>query len=165
MSEQEIAELGTAFASFLNVFRACFRNRPAKWLLAWSGMMERFLFSGGSIMARSRGRSAARERYWRGILFDWEASGLSVSAYCRRHGVAQPSLYYWRRELASRDRVVDAPGNSLVRRAEPAFVPVRVVGSEPIEVVMRSGQVVRVAAGFDPTHLRAVVSALEAKPC
>jgi transposase-like protein len=96
---------------------------------------------------------------------DWEASGLSVSAFCRTYDISQPSFYYWRRELVIRDGLVAHRSDSPVQVIKPAFVPVRVVGQAPIEVVVRSGQVVRVAAGFDATHLRAVVEALEAKPC
>jgi hypothetical protein len=44
-------------------------------------------------------------------------------------------------------------------------VPVRVLPTPILKVVVRTGQVVRVMAGFDAAHLRAVVAALGAKPC
>src|SRR5262245_11819660 len=117
-----------------------------------------FPLPGGSIMARIRQRSAAREQFWREMLAEWKTSGLSVRAFCGRHHLAEPTCYYWRQELARRDRGVKARGESAASSmTAPAFVPVRVVAGEPIEVVVRSGQVVRVAAGFDASLLRAVV--------
>ena len=116
-------------------------------------------------MARIRQRSAAREQFWRGMLAEWKISGLSIRAFCGRHHLAEPTFYYWRQELARRDRRLTARGEPATSATAPAFVPVRVVANEPIEVVVRSGQVVRVAAGFEPAHLRAIIDALEAKPC
>lgn len=116
-------------------------------------------------MARIRARSAAREQFWRRMLADWKSSGLAVRAFCRRHHLAEPTFYYWRQELARRDRQPSACREPATLVTPPAFVPVRVVAHEPIEIVVRSGQIVRVAAGFDATHLRAIVEALEAKPC
>jgi hypothetical protein len=53
--------------------------------------------------------------------------------------------------------------------ADSLFVPVRLVEDSPpagaVEVVLRGGRVVRVAAGFAAETLRAVVAALEERPC
>ena len=112
-------------------------------------------------MARIRRRNVAREQRWRKTLTDWKASGLSVSAFCRAREVRVSSFYYWRRELALRDHCVGRSA-ATVATAAPAFVPVRVVTVQPIEVVVRSGQTLQVGPGFDAAHLRAVVAALEA---
>jgi transposase-like protein len=92
---------------------------------------------------------------------DWKASGLSISAFCRTRDVTEASFYYWRRELADRGHRGGQGDATPISVTEPAFVPVRVVATEPIEVVVRSGQILRVGTAFDPSHLRAVVSALE----
>jgi hypothetical protein len=42
---------------------------------------------------------------------------------------------------------------------------VRVVADQPLELVLRSGLVLRVPPGYDAHHLRAVVVALEGEPC
>ena len=104
-------------------------------------------------------RDLALERTWRGRLREWRRSGLTGRDFCARHSLSEPSFYAWRREICQRDRERSAAKRS------PAFVPVRVVGAEPLEVVVRGGRVVRVAAGFDAEQLRAVVAALEALPC
>ncbi len=50
---------------------------------------------------RPRGwRDPAKERRWRRVVRDWQASGLSVRQFCRRQGLSEPSFYAWRRELA-----------------------------------------------------------------
>jgi transposase-like protein len=105
----------------------------------------------------------SKERHWRRILRQWQRSGLSVRAFCRSHDLAEPSFYFWRSTLAQRDRQRTEPRAEATR----LFAPVRLVGDvpPPLEVVCRTGQVVRVGAAFDPALLRAVVAALEEQPC
>jgi transposase-like protein len=104
----------------------------------------------------------SKERFWRRMLRQWQRSGLSVRAFCRSHDLAEPSFSFWRSTLAQRARQPAAPAAAAL-----LFAPVRLVGdvAAPLEVVCRSGQVVRVGAAFDPALPRAVVAALEEQPC
>ena len=83
-------------------------------------------------------------------------SGLSMQDYADKEGIDCQRLHRWARRLR-----VD---NS----AEPfAFVPVSVgaqrnAGSSQIEIATRSGQVARLADGFNASTLRSVLSVLEA---
>src|SRR4051812_21210697 len=72
-----------------------------------------------------------REQFWREALAAWQASGLSVRQYCRRHDLAEPSFYHWRRELQRR---VGRPASS----SAPAFVPVTVLpaGERPAKYIV-----------------------------
>jgi hypothetical protein len=126
-------------------------------------------------MARGQ-RDPAKERYWRRHVAAWQRSGQSVRAYCAAEELAEPSFYGWRRLLAPRDRCDDTKARQvgsadagLVNQVDSPFVPVRLVEESPaaaaVEVVLRGGRVVRVAAGFAPQTLRAVVAALEDLPC
>ena len=54
-------------------------------------------------MAVSR-RSVEKEAFWRLVLDEQKASGLSVRAFCRKESVSEPSFYAWRKELAKRDQ-------------------------------------------------------------
>jgi transposase-like protein len=105
------------------------------------------------------------------MIAQWQASGLSVRAFCGAHDLREPSFYAWRRTLAQRDRQRPAPPPatpSAAKRSQPTrtdFVPVHVISVATLEVIVRTGQSVRVGVGFDAAHLRAVVTALEAKPC
>lgn len=74
-------------------------------------------------MVRSK-RSVEKEQFWRLVLEEHVASGLSIKAFCDREAVAVASLYYWRRALAIRD------GQSVSNTSSPEIVPVRVVDPE-----------------------------------
>jgi hypothetical protein len=134
-------------------------------------------------MARGQ-RDRTKERHWRRQVAAWRRSGQSVRAYCESEGVSEASFYSWRRVLAERealedtgtlqagDRVEDraaATGGRGRAAAVSPFVPVRLVedatATAAVEVVLRGGRVVRVAAGFAASTLREVVAALEDLPC
>jgi transposase len=97
-------------------------------------------------------RDRQREQLWRETMTAWQASGLSVRQYCRRHDLAEPSFYYWRRELQQRDARPTA-------RSSPAFVPVAVVSAMTLEVRCPSGHVVTLPAA-DAGTLRMLFAAL-----
>jgi hypothetical protein len=131
----------------------------------------------------------SKERYWRRLLREWRRSGQSVRAFCRARAVSEPSFYFWRQTLAQRDRqrqttAPPPPRGSQVTAADrplpPAlFAPVRLIDAAPLaptgrgadtgppllEVLCRGGRIVRVAAGFEPAVVRALVIALEELPC
>jgi len=91
---------------------------------------------------------------WRRIVDGQRASGLSVAAFCRRHGIAAASLYAWRRRLGP------AAGARV-------FVEAKVVDPSPaqaaglIEVCLKGGRRLRVGGGFDARVLLELVTALE----
>ena len=140
-------------------------------------------------MARPHLRDPKLEQFWRTKLTKWIASGLNIRDFCRRHRLHEPSFYHWRREIASRDgapvpKPATTPRPDPTRRnaarlrpaapasrrtstptPRPSFVALRVVPDTPLELVLRSGHVLRVPPGYDANHLRAVVAALEAQPC
>jgi hypothetical protein len=53
-------------------------------------------------MAKSR--DAAKERYWRGVIRRFEASGLGARRFCEREGLSEHRLHWWRRTLRQRDQ-------------------------------------------------------------
>lgn len=100
---------------------------------------------------RSPGRrDVALERRWRERVARWEASGLSVRAFCRQRGLTEPTFHYWKRELRSRDQATStaAAKSSAQRTAaavpRAAFVPLTVLSSATLSVEVRcpSGHVV-----------------------
>ena len=125
-------------------------------------------------------RDRGKERFWRQHLAAWRRSGRGIRDYCRNAGLSEPSFYAWRRVLAERQserqsaRRMVASARKQAERPEQsttaaAFVPVRLIEESAVagsvEVMVRGGRVVRVAAGFAATTLREVVAVLEGLPC
>ena len=121
-------------------------------------------------------RDSVKERRWRGHLAAWRRSGQSVRAFCAAQGLSEPSFYSWRRALAQgkrrrgpRKTPSDSTASAAERTKPLPFLPVRLVEDTPsaaaVEVVLRGGRVVRVAAGFSAQTLREVVAVLEGLPC
>jgi Transposase len=127
-------------------------------------------------MARGQ-RDPALERRWRERVARWSASGLSVRAFCRQHGLVEASFYYWKRELRSRDAVLSpdvaaaSPKSASLPKSPPVFVPVTVLPGSMLSVEVRcpSGHVVLLSA-CDVASLTSLLAALtpperEARPC
>lgn len=117
-------------------------------------------------MGQGKGRDPRRERTWRRHLRQQSNSGLTIRDYCGEHDLAESSFYFWRREIAARDRQVSDGAPS----AEPAFVPVTIVepptpASAAIDIRLVSGHRLRVRAGCDRQLLAEVVAVLEGRPC
>jgi hypothetical protein len=101
-------------------------------------------------------RDLRKEAIWRRHVMGQVASGLSIGAYCQRHGFPGHRFYWWRRELARRDA-----------QKPPAFVPVTVAAPEAcsqgnwIEIVLPGERQVRVMGSVDREMLAKVLSVLE----
>lgn len=91
----------------------------------------------------------------------WEASDLAGTKFAERHGLALRSLYWWRQRLESEAEVV------CVEKTQQAFTEVRVREVEPsrsstaIEIISRSGRVIRVMGQVDADQLRTVIEVVE----
>ena len=102
----------------------------------------------------------ATRRLWQQRLERFSRSGLTVAAFCDREGVAVASFYAWRRRLRQPDDPAAEPA--------PHFVPVHVVSpptSAPVELLLPSGLVVRLAPGVDLVWLRQLLGMLGGAPC
>jgi hypothetical protein len=66
--------------------------------------LDRGNFANQEIMAMANHRRDERkERLWRRVLGRRVRSGLSVRAFCLRHGIKESAYYFWRREMKRRD--------------------------------------------------------------
>jgi hypothetical protein len=81
-----------------------------------------------------------------------ERSGVSVKQFCEERGLTEQSFYSWRKRLQSqtpmRFALVETGGSP---RAEAT-----------LELVLTTGERLRIGAGVDPTALRKVLEALRA---
>jgi hypothetical protein len=84
-----------------------------------------------------------------------QRSGISVRRFCKEQGLTQYSFYAWRKRLQKKEPVRFA----LVERegARPAM------GTEAaLELVLATGERLRISAGVDGATLRTVLEALRA---
>jgi hypothetical protein len=117
-------------------------------------------------MARLGSTRTARARQMRRVLQRWERSGLTLKAFGERERIAASRLGWWRHVFrqAELQRVSSVSMGSRV--AGSRFVEVQRAAVLPcspgvIEVVLRSGHVLRVPAGIEAGAVRVVVSALD----
>ena len=125
-------------------------------------------------MAQRSARDLVKERFWRRILRLWrQMRPASVRGFCAEQGVTEALFYAWRRTIAERDRQRRNSSRSPVRRqanGQPLFVPVAVPPSASaspaaaLELVLGSGHLVRVPAGFGAAALRQLLAVLEEGP-
>lgn len=101
---------------------------------------------------RKLGRWSAADA--RAVLSAVTASGLSTGAFAAREGLSAERLYRWRWRLRTK------------RGARPAFIELRPTPSGTIEIVLRSGRLLRVAESVDAEALGRLIEVLERPgPC
>jgi transposase len=91
---------------------------------------------------------------WQQRLHRFARSGLTVAAFCTREGIAPATFHAWKRRLR------DA--------AAPQFVPVCLTeptAPTPVELVLPSGCVLRLAPGCDAAWVRQLLDLLGVRPC
>jgi transposase len=124
-------------------------------------------------MARLQ-RDLKREQIWRRHIERHRASGLTIRAFCSAHSLRETSFYFWRQELARRDR---DDAHSAATSAAPPFVPVAVIDATSehdtdaaIDIRLAEGHRIRIRAGCDRNLLADVLRLLrgrseEGRPC
>jgi hypothetical protein len=97
------------------------------------------------------------QRLWGRRIAAQQASGLSVTEFCRRERIQKSGFYYWKR------RVPRKPSEGFVE-LKIASATSRVVHAEvaAIELCLGNGRRLMVPAGFDRDHLLRLIGAIEA---
>jgi hypothetical protein len=88
---------------------------------------------------------------------------LTIARFCAGEGVSVASFYLWKRRLATANRAAataDAGPEPGLR-----WLPVRLPDSAPLELVLPTGAVLRIAAGADEAALRGLLRLLGVAPC
>jgi transposase-like protein len=92
-----------------------------------------------------------RRQFWLRLIAEQEQSGLSVRAFSKQHRTSEHSFYQWRKRLAERLPMKFALVET--HRAAPAAVAA-------VEVIVASGERLRIATGIDAATLRLVLGVL-----
>ncbi len=98
----------------------------------------------------SKSREARRE-FWRQLIAKQQKSRVSVRAMCQEHGISEHSFYQWRKRLAQQFPVKFA----LVETGHGARVH-----AEAVEVILTSGERIRITSGVDAATLRLALNIL-----
>jgi|SRR5580658_41828 transposase-like protein len=92
-----------------------------------------------------------RHRWWRQLVAQQEQSGLSIRAFCREHRTSEHSFYQWRKRLAAQLPVKFALVET--NRSAPAR-------AAAVELVLATGERLRIEPGTDAAALRVVLGVL-----
>jgi hypothetical protein len=88
---------------------------------------------------------------WADLVRQHEQSGVPVKVFCRDRGVSEPSFYSWRKRLAAGEPVrfalVDSGASGIRENA-------------PMELILASGDRLKIVSGIDAGTLRTVLSVL-----
>ena len=98
-------------------------------------------------------KPASRGDYWRAQIEAQEQSGKSVARFCKEQGLTEQAFYFWRKRLQNQQPVRFALLETEVVRQQPATE----VG---LELVLATGERLRIGAGVETATLRRVLEAL-----
>jgi transposase len=97
----------------------------------------------------------ARSEYWRERIAEQERSGMSVHRFCEERGLTEQSFYLWRKRLRKQQ-----PMRFALVETEPARQ--QHTTERDLELVLVTGERLRIGGEVDPTALRRVLAALRA---
>ena len=93
-----------------------------------------------------------RDEAWRARISEQERSGVSVKQFCAQQGITEQSFYHWRKRLQR-----PASMRFALVEAEPRRGPAE---HAALELVLRTGERLRIGAGVDAATLQQVLEAL-----
>jgi len=100
-------------------------------------------------------KRAARAEYWSELIAEQKRSGVSVQRFCEDRGLTEQSFYVWRKRLKK-----EAPMQfALVQTGSTGHAGGVDAG---LEVVLRTGERLRIGAGVNVAALRLVLELLRA---
>ena len=105
-------------------------------------------------MTRSSTGKTVEERtaYWRERIAEQERRGISVQQFCKERGVTEQSFYVWRKRLRKQE-----PARFALVETEPVRQHAPKTG---LELVLVTGERLRIGVDVDPSLLRRVLEAL-----
>ena len=113
-------------------------------------------------MGRMGSTTSVRAREMRRMLARWQRSGLTLRKFAEKRGIPASTLSWWRQVFR---RAGEEEGNGAAAENAVVFAEVPKPAKVPripavLEIVLRSGHLVRVPEGADSDTLRRVLEAL-----
>jgi len=106
-----------------------------------------------TVLEQKPGNPKADE--WAERIAAQQRSGMSVKQFCKEQGLTEYSFYAWRKRLQESEPVRFALVERSVRRQERTTEPA-------LELVLATGERLRIGAGVDTATLRIVLDLLRA---
>jgi hypothetical protein len=100
-------------------------------------------------------KRAARAEYWRELIAEQKRSGVTVQRFCEDRGLTEQSFYVWRKRLKKQ-----APMQFALVQTGPTGHSS--TADAALEVVLRTGERLRIGAGVNVAALRLVLETLRA---
>lgn len=91
--------------------------------------------------------------YWRAQIEAQERSSKSVARFCKDQGFTEQAFYFWRKRLRNQQPIRFALLETEAVRQQPAT-------EAGLELVLTTGERLRIGAGVETTTLRRVLEAL-----
>ena len=111
-------------------------------------------------MSKKRKTSGVDLRqFWLDAIDQWRNGGLSVRQFCKDQGLSEPSFYFWRKKLSKAE---PSEADRQKDKKTSAFIEVSIPdgNSSILELVLISGNVLRIGASVDNRALSNVLSVL-----
>jgi transposase len=99
-------------------------------------------------------KNEKREEYWRERVAAHERSGLSVKQFCEQQKITEQTFYVWRKRLRNQPMRFALVETGVARPQASA--------EAGLELVLTTGERLRIGASVDPDTLRRVLEALRA---
>ncbi len=99
-----------------------------------------------------------RRQFWQMVIETWQDSGMPISKFCKAEGLSQWSFYNWRKRLSGHN----AQQNRQADSNSPAFIELTMPRNNhaALELVLRSGNSLRIAPAADKKTLSNVIAVL-----
>ncbi|HET7890125.1 MAG TPA: transposase [Candidatus Sulfotelmatobacter sp.] len=97
---------------------------------------------------------ARRREDWQQLISEQKQSGLTVKAFCAKHGVGEALFYAWRKRVVAEDQPARF---ALV--ATKGVVPGAPM-QQPLQLVLAGGERLEIPSGTDEATLRTVLGLL-----
>lgn len=111
-------------------------------------------------MSNEQKSKSDQQQFWQMVLETFKTSGLSVRNFCKQEGLSEPTFYAWRKKLIKNDELKnDSPKDN---KDSSAFIKVSMPqnNSTSLELVLSSGNTLRIGSGADSQTLSNVITAL-----
>jgi len=99
-------------------------------------------------MPRAGTIDVAKERHWRGIIRDWQESGLSMAAYCQKEKIKINQLSTWLKKIRARDHARKLQASSASVGSPRSASPKRSASRQESRASSETE-----TAGFVPVHV------------